>query len=143
MKIPAEIEFKMNVSDAISKLQRLGDTAHRAINAVDDFNKALENCKRMDLEISSKYGNDMAIYSGEIAGRLLQAFGLNFEFVGEITIIMKPNEVVKINITHYMMEKQAEKLIEVMKEYRLVEKSIPPTFPEPREYGKNKTDKET
>jgi len=55
MKIPAEVEFKMNVSDAVSKLQRLGDTANRAVNAVNDFNRALENCKRMDLEISIKY----------------------------------------------------------------------------------------
>jgi hypothetical protein len=80
----------------------------------------------------------MAIYSSDIAIRLLQAFDLNFEFVGEITIVMKPNDVVKINITHYMMEHQAEKLIEVMKEYRLIEKPEPPTFPELREYGTNK-----
>lgn len=55
MKVPAEIEFKMNLGDTISKLQRLGEAAHKAVDAVDDFNKALENCKRMDLEISINY----------------------------------------------------------------------------------------
>jgi len=55
MKIPAEIEFKMNVTDAVSKMQRLGEAAQKAVNAVDDFNRALENCKRMDLEISIRY----------------------------------------------------------------------------------------
>ena len=55
MKIPAEIEFKMNIIDAVSKMQRLGEAAQKAVNAVDDFNRALENCKRMDLEISIRY----------------------------------------------------------------------------------------
>jgi hypothetical protein len=54
MKIPAEIELKMNVNDAVTKLQRLGEMAHKAVAAVNDFNKALENCKRMDVEISIK-----------------------------------------------------------------------------------------
>jgi len=55
MKIPAEIEFKMNINDSVTKLQRLGEVAYKAVNAVNDFNRALEECRRMDIEISINY----------------------------------------------------------------------------------------
>jgi len=58
MKTPAEVKFRINATEAISKLQRLGEAAQKAINAVDDFNTALEKCQKMDLEISIKYNSN-------------------------------------------------------------------------------------
>jgi hypothetical protein len=55
MMIPAEIEFKMNVTESVTKLQRLAEAASKAVSAIDDFNIALERCKKMDLEISINY----------------------------------------------------------------------------------------
>lgn len=78
-------------------------------------------------------GKNMAIITTrDIAWEFIHALGLKDQFVGKVTIIMKPNDVVEVEVTHFMTEEQSEKIIEVAKRYYLVEKPIPPTFPPDR-----------
>ena len=52
MKISAEIKLKLDLKKSISNIQHLEKTANRAMEAVNEFNLALERCKKIDMEIS-------------------------------------------------------------------------------------------
>jgi hypothetical protein len=72
------------------------------------------------------------IMAHDIAIELLHSLGLQDQFVGSVTIEMNPGEIVVVKVTHFMTEEQSYKLKEMVKEYYLVERPKPPTFPEDR-----------
>lgn len=55
MKIPVEFKMSLNVTESVTKLQKLEKAAYKATEAINDFNMALEKCQKMDLEISINY----------------------------------------------------------------------------------------
>jgi len=62
------------------------------------------------------------VMAHDIAIQLLHTLGLNDKFVGSVVIEINPNEIVMVKVVHFMTEKQGHKLIEMVKEYYLVEK---------------------
>jgi len=84
------------------------------------------------------------VMAHDIAWKLIHTLGLNDQFVGKVIIKIEPDSVVEIEVTHFMTDEQSKKLIEIAKNYYLVERPKPPVFPPDRKiiHNEKELDKE-